>query len=91
MTRMLLVADVADSIKKHQAQIITSLKDPDIRYLGEWLWFLLFNKSDTLSRKVLFDKGGGSGLYCILFSFSSSNNGSNVINGIIFFAYYSKY
>jgi AP-2 complex subunit alpha len=37
MTRMLLVADVADSIKKHQAQIITSLKDPDIRYLGERL------------------------------------------------------
>eukprot|EP00249_Psilotum_nudum_P016111 c25662_g1_i1 orf=510-3545(-) len=30
MTRMLLVADVQDSIKRHQAQIITSLKDPDI-------------------------------------------------------------
>jgi hypothetical protein len=32
MTRMLLVVDVQDTIKKHQAQIITSLKDPDIRY-----------------------------------------------------------
>jgi hypothetical protein len=31
MARMLLVADVADSIKKHQSQIIVSLKDPDIR------------------------------------------------------------
>lgn len=30
MTRMLLVADVQDIIKRHQAQIITSLKDPDI-------------------------------------------------------------
>lgn len=32
MTRMLLVVDVHDTIKKHQVQIITSLKDPDIRY-----------------------------------------------------------
>jgi hypothetical protein len=32
MTRMLLVTDVQDIIKRHQAQIITSLKDPDIRY-----------------------------------------------------------
>lgn len=31
MTRMLLVTDVQDVIKRHQAQIITSLKDPDIR------------------------------------------------------------
>ncbi|KAH7655806.1 Clathrin/coatomer adaptor adaptin-like N-terminal protein [Dioscorea alata] len=30
MTRMLLVADVHDIIKRHQAQIITSLKDLDI-------------------------------------------------------------
>ncbi|KAM7256730.1 hypothetical protein ACFE04_012471 [Oxalis oulophora] len=30
MTRMLMVADVHDIIKRHQAQIITSLKDPDI-------------------------------------------------------------
>ena len=28
---MLMVADVQDIIKRHQAQIITSLKDPDIR------------------------------------------------------------
>lgn len=31
MTRMLMVTDVQDVIKKHQSQIITSLKDPDIR------------------------------------------------------------
>ncbi|BAS81935.1 Os03g0112101, partial [Oryza sativa Japonica Group] len=30
MSRMLLVTDVQDIIKRHQAQIITSLKDPDI-------------------------------------------------------------
>lgn len=30
MTRMLMVSDVQDIIKRHQAQIITSLKDPDI-------------------------------------------------------------
>ncbi len=34
MTRMLLVADVNESIKKHQAHIISSLKDPDIRYIS---------------------------------------------------------
>lgn len=33
MTRMLLVTDVQDSIKRHQAQIISSLKDPDIRFV----------------------------------------------------------
>lgn len=31
MSRMLMVTDVQDIIKRHQAQIITSLKDPDIR------------------------------------------------------------
>uniref|UniRef100_A0A804MJD3 Uncharacterized protein n=1 Tax=Zea mays TaxID=4577 RepID=A0A804MJD3_MAIZE len=31
MTRMLLVTDVQDIIRRHQAQIITSLKDSDIR------------------------------------------------------------
>ncbi|CAA0832631.1 AP-2 complex subunit alpha-1 [Striga hermonthica] len=30
MTRMLMVTDVHEIIKRHQAQIITSLKDPDI-------------------------------------------------------------
>ncbi|XP_078429470.1 AP-2 complex subunit alpha-1-like [Wolffia australiana] len=30
MSRMLLVADVQDIIKRHQVQIVTSLKDPDI-------------------------------------------------------------
>lgn len=29
---MLMVTDVQDIIKRHQAQIITSLKDPDIRF-----------------------------------------------------------
>lgn len=33
MTRMLMVTDVQDIIKRHQAQIITSLKDPDIRFI----------------------------------------------------------
>lgn len=28
---MLMVTDIQDIIKRHQAQIITSLKDPDIR------------------------------------------------------------
>lgn len=32
MTRMLMVTDVQDIIKRHQSQIITSLKDPDIRF-----------------------------------------------------------
>lgn len=31
MSRMLMVTDVQEIIKRHQAQIITSLKDPDIR------------------------------------------------------------
>ena len=31
MSRMLLVTDVQDIIRRHQAQIVTSLKDPDIR------------------------------------------------------------
>jgi len=31
---MLLVADVNESIKNHQAHIISSLKDPDIRYIS---------------------------------------------------------
>ena len=38
MTRMLMVTDVQDIIKRHQAQIITSLKDPDIR-----LSFIVFS------------------------------------------------
>lgn len=31
MTRMFMITDVQDIIKRHQSQIITSLKDPDIR------------------------------------------------------------
>lgn len=49
MTRMLMVTDVQDVIKKHQSQIITSLKDPDIRlvfyHLGislNGLWTRIF-------------------------------------------------
>jgi AP-2 complex subunit alpha len=38
MSRMLLVTDVQDIIKRHQAQIITSLKDPDIRYLRPYIF-----------------------------------------------------
>ncbi|KAJ1378785.1 Clathrin/coatomer adaptor, adaptin-like, N-terminal, partial [Sesbania bispinosa] len=30
MTRMFMITDVQDIIKRHQTQIITSLKDPDI-------------------------------------------------------------
>lgn len=37
MTRMLMVTDVHDIIKRHQAQIITSLKDPDIRFNSSFL------------------------------------------------------
>lgn len=33
MTRMLMITDAQDIIKKHQPQIITSLKDPDIRLI----------------------------------------------------------
>uniref|UniRef100_A0A2P2MSX9 AP-2 complex subunit alpha n=1 Tax=Rhizophora mucronata TaxID=61149 RepID=A0A2P2MSX9_RHIMU len=43
MTRMLMVTDVPDIIKRHQAQIITSLKDPDIRLSG--LQFLYLTPS----------------------------------------------
>lgn len=46
MTRMMMITDAQDIIKKHQPQIITSLKDPDIRlvynilyqYICYWLW-----------------------------------------------------
>jgi len=45
---MLMVTDVHDIIKRHQAQIITSLKDPDIRlnlsvaFFKCFLFFMLF-------------------------------------------------
>lgn len=42
MTRMLMVTDVQDVIKKHQSQIITSLKDPDIRLVFYHLSISLF-------------------------------------------------
>jgi AP-2 complex subunit alpha len=37
---MLMVTDVQDIIKRHQAQIITSLKDPDIRLTLSVLHFM---------------------------------------------------
>jgi AP-2 complex subunit alpha len=40
MSRMLMVTDVQDIIKRHQAQIITSLKDPDIRLTLSVLHFM---------------------------------------------------
>ena len=46
---MLMVTDVHDIIKRHQAQIITSLKDPDIRlnlrvlhFSNVFYFFMLF-------------------------------------------------
>lgn len=56
MTRMLMVTDVQDIIKRHQAQIITSLKDPDIRLIWSLCVFLitysllLFHSRSTLSK-----------------------------------------
>ena len=56
MTRMLMVTDVQDIIKRHQAQIITSLKDPDIRLIWSLcvlvspISLLLFHSRSTLSK-----------------------------------------
>jgi len=55
MTRMLLVADVADSIKKHQAQIITSLKDPDISIRRRSL-DLLYGMCDVTNAKEIVEE-----------------------------------
>lgn len=52
MTRMLMVSDVHDSIKRHQAQIITSLKDPDIRLKALWPFLIT---SHFLSSSVAID------------------------------------
>ncbi|KAI8016524.1 hypothetical protein LOK49_LG05G02017 [Camellia lanceoleosa] len=53
MTRMLLVTDVQDIIKRHQSQIITSLKDPDIRYVDVILQ-LIDKAGDFVSDDIWF-------------------------------------
>lgn len=55
MTRILLVADVADSIKKHQSQIITSLKDPDISIRRRSL-DLLYGMCDVSNAKDIVEE-----------------------------------
>ncbi|MCI04320.1 AP-2 complex subunit alpha-1-like, partial [Trifolium medium] len=50
MTRMLMVTDVQDIIKRHQAQIITSLKDPDIRL------YLLYGMCDVTNAKDIVEE-----------------------------------
>ncbi|MBA0825575.1 hypothetical protein Goarm_010513 [Gossypium armourianum] len=52
MTRMLIVADVQESIKRHQAQIITSLKDPDIRRALD----LLYGMCDITNAKDIVEE-----------------------------------
>ncbi|GMP45399.1 hypothetical protein CsSME_00013939 [Camellia sinensis var. sinensis] len=63
-TRMLMVSDVQDIIKRHQSQIITSLKDPDIRSrfvhhrpIQHWPRFLVgFKFEFVCDGKSQFDK-----------------------------------
>ncbi|KAH9321816.1 hypothetical protein KI387_016455, partial [Taxus chinensis] len=55
MTRMLMVADVQDSIKRHQAQIITSLKDPDISIRRRAL-DLLYGMCDVTNAKDIVEE-----------------------------------
>ncbi|KAF7805668.1 AP-2 complex subunit alpha-1-like [Senna tora] len=55
MTRMLMVADVQDIIKRHQAQIITSLKDPDISIRRRAL-DLLFGMCDVSNAKDIVEE-----------------------------------
>ncbi|KAJ7546340.1 hypothetical protein O6H91_08G036300 [Diphasiastrum complanatum] len=55
MTRMLLVADVQESIKRHQAQIITSLKDPDISIRRRSL-DLLYGMCDVSNAKDIVEE-----------------------------------
>ncbi|KAG0627347.1 hypothetical protein M758_2G193500 [Ceratodon purpureus] len=55
MTRMLLVADVAESIKKHQSQIIISLKDPDISIRRRSL-DLLYGMCDVSNAKEIVEE-----------------------------------
>ncbi|KAF5447590.1 hypothetical protein F2P56_033131 [Juglans regia] len=55
MTRMLLVTDVQDIIKRHQAQIITSLKDPDISIRRRAL-DLLYGMCDITNAKDIVEE-----------------------------------
>ncbi|XP_071721860.1 AP-2 complex subunit alpha-2-like [Rutidosis leptorrhynchoides] len=55
MTRMLMVTDVQDVIKRHQAQIITSLKDPDISIRRRAL-DLLYGMCDVSNAKDIVEE-----------------------------------
>jgi len=55
MTRMLMVTDVHESIKRHQAQIITSLKDPDISIRRRAL-DLLYGMCDVTNAKDIVEE-----------------------------------
>ncbi|KAK8615335.1 hypothetical protein V6N13_069110 [Hibiscus sabdariffa] len=55
MTRMLIVADVQEIIKRHQAQIITSLKDPDISICRRAL-DLLYGMCDVTNAKDIVEE-----------------------------------
>ncbi|CAN6296838.1 unnamed protein product [Urochloa humidicola] len=55
MTRMLLVTDIQDIIKRHQAQIITSLKDPDISIRRRAL-DLLYGMCDVTNAKEIVEE-----------------------------------
>ncbi|KAL5063156.1 hypothetical protein RYX36_024893 [Vicia faba] len=55
MTRMLMVTDVQDIIKRHQAQIITSLKDPDISIRRRAL-DLLYGVCDVTNAKDIVEE-----------------------------------
>ncbi|XP_061346364.1 AP-2 complex subunit alpha-1-like isoform X4 [Gastrolobium bilobum] len=55
MTRMFMVTDVQDIIKRHQAQIITSLKDPDISIRRRAL-DLLYSMCDVSNAKDIVEE-----------------------------------
>ncbi|KAL9660930.1 hypothetical protein QQ045_025749 [Rhodiola kirilowii] len=55
MTRMLMVTDVQDIIKRHQSQIITSLKDPDISIRRRAL-DLLYGMCDVTNAKDIVEE-----------------------------------
>ncbi|KAI3688133.1 hypothetical protein L1987_81841 [Smallanthus sonchifolius] len=55
MTRMLMVTDVHEIIKRHQAQIITSLKDPDISIRRRSL-DLLYGMCDVSNAKDIVEE-----------------------------------
>ncbi|XP_073111860.1 AP-2 complex subunit alpha-2 isoform X7 [Elaeis guineensis] len=55
MTRMLLITDVQDIIKRHQTQILTSLKDPDISIRRRAL-DLLYGMCDVTNAKDIVEE-----------------------------------